>query len=217
MEIQDPLPQFLNGLLDFLKFPAYSCIEHMFMLQTLAYRCLGGNAVDKRSLKRLFNYHYYANRQLWSSVMALSEQQFTQAQGDGSPSIRAQIVHMVANENLWVNFLWHGEVEFLQEFHLPTRSSIREEWEALEEEMHDFIDELSPAELNRQVGPTFLDMGGSLRVGEILLQIVSHAAESRVQICLHLRRLGSPPPAQNFTDFLDEQEQSIPTRHWMNL
>lgn len=173
--------------------------------------------MDKRSLKRLFNYHYYANRQLWSSVMMLSDQQFTQAQSDGSPSIRTQIVHMVANENLWVNFLWHGEVEFLQEFHLPTRASIREEWDALEEEILDFIDELSPAELNRQVEPTFLDMGGFPRVWEILLQIVSHAAESRTQICLHLHRLGSLPLAQKFTDFLDEQEHSIPTRHWMNL
>ena len=166
--------------------------------------------MDKQSLIRLFNYHYWANRPLWRSVMALSEKQFTQALSDGSPSIRTQIVRMVANENLWVNYLWHGEVEFLQESHIPTQASIRAEWDALEEEMRDFIDELSPAELESWVEPAFLNTGVSLRVWEILLQIINHATESRAQIRLHLDRLGSPAPAQDFIDFLIEQQHPIP-------
>ena len=166
--------------------------------------------MDKLSLKNLFDFHYWANRRLWRSVMALSDEQFTQVLSDGSPSVRAQLVHMVANENLWVNYLWHGEVEFLRESQLPTRASIRAEWDALEEEMRDFIDELSLAELESQVEPAFLNTGASLRVSEILLQIINHAAESRAQICLHLHRLGSPAPAQDFVGFLVAQRHSIP-------
>ena len=158
--------------------------------------------MDKQSLTRLINYHYWANHRLWPSVMALSEKQFTQALSDGSPSIRAQIVHMVANENLWVNYLWHDEVEFLQESHIPTRASIREEWDALEEEMRDFIDELSPAGLESRVEPTFLNTGGSLTVWEILLQIINDATASRAQLGLHLHRLGCPARAHDFIDDL---------------
>jgi uncharacterized damage-inducible protein DinB len=160
---------------------------------------------DKASLTRLFNYHYQANRRLWCAVMALSEEQFSQAPGDGNPSVHTQIVRMVANENLWVNYLWHGEVEFLQKSQLPTRASIRVEWDALEEEICDFIDELGPAELERQVELTFLNADTSLKVWEILLQIVNYAVECRVQLRLHLYRLGTSIVERDVFDFVCEQ------------
>lgn len=144
------------------------------------------HAVTKQSLTRLFNYHYAANRRLWRSVMALSDRQFTHTPGDGTASIQTQIVRMVANENLWINYLWHDEVEFLQVSHLPTRSSIRLEWDALEEEIHDFIDEISPAGLERQVDPPFLRTTGSLKVGDILLHLLTDAVERRARLRLHL-------------------------------
>jgi uncharacterized damage-inducible protein DinB len=162
-------------------------------------------AVDKEILIKLFNDHYRANHRLWRAVMALSHEQFSQAPGDGSPSVQTQVVRMVANENLWVNYLWHGEVEFLQESQIPTRASIRVEWDALEEEMRDFIDELSPAELERQVRPTFLNTDASLKVGEILLQIVNSAVECRAQLRLHLHRLGTPMLEHDFFDSVFEQ------------
>ncbi len=166
--------------------------------------------MDKQSLTRLFHYHYWANRQLWRAVMALSEGQFTQPLGNGSPSIRAQIVRMVATENLWVNYLWHGEVEFLQVSHLPTRAAIRAEWDALQEEMLDFIDELSPPELERQVDPPFLNAGVSLTVCQSLLQIIHQAAGGRIQLRFHLGRLGAPALPQDYLDFLAEQRPVVP-------
>jgi uncharacterized damage-inducible protein DinB len=153
--------------------------------------------VDKDSLTRLFSHHYRANHRLWPAVMALSDEQFTQASSNGDPSVQTQIVRMVANENLWVNYLWHGEVEFLQVSHIPTRSSIRLEWDALEEEICDFIDELSPAELERRVNPPFLNSGASLKVKEILLQIIYDAVESRARLRVPLRRMEIPTLTEN--------------------
>jgi uncharacterized damage-inducible protein DinB len=161
--------------------------------------------MDKESLTGLFHYHYRANRRLWRAVMALSDEQFTQVQSDGSPSVRTQLVRMVANENLWVNYLWHGEVEFLQESQIPTRASIRAEWDALEEEICDFIDELSPAESKRQVNPPFLNTDTSPKVWEILLQIIRHAVECRAQLRLYLYRLGIPTVEHDFFDSVFEQ------------
>jgi uncharacterized damage-inducible protein DinB len=170
----------------------------MVMLDTTAFQ-FGSpdqvSVVEKESFARLFDHHYRANRRLWRAVMALSDEQFSQAPGDGHPSIQTQIVRIVANENLWVNYLWHGEVEFLQVSQIPTRASIRVEWDALEEEICDFIDELSPAELERRIEPAFLNAGTSLRIGEILLQIINDAVESRAQ--LHLHRLGIPMFSEN--------------------
>jgi uncharacterized damage-inducible protein DinB len=171
--------------------------------------------VDKESLTRLFDYHYWANRRLWRSVMALSDRQFTQPLNDGSPSIQAQLVRMVANENLWLNYLWHGEVEILQEVQIPTRTSLRVECDALEEEMYDFIDELSPADLECQIEPPFLNADISLKIWEILLQVINYAVECRAQLRLHLYRLGFPAPTQDFIDYLAEQvENDMPRETW---
>ena len=164
--------------------------------------------MDKASLTRLFKSHYWANRRLWRTVMALSEQQFIHIPDDATPSVQTQVVRMVANENLWVNYLWHDEVEFLQEAQFPTRASIQVEWYALEEEMHDFIDELSPAELEREVRPPFLARHAPLKVSEILLHIIRYAAESRAQLRAHLQRLGSPVPLPESVNFAPEQVQS---------
>ena len=158
--------------------------------------------MDKQPLVKLFNDHDRANHQLWRGVMVLSDKQFTQALSAGSPSIRAQVVRMVANENLWVNYLWHGEVEFLQEAQFPTRASIREEWDALEEERRDFLDELSPAAFDSRVELAFLNTGGSRQVWEILLQIIHDAAASRAQVHRDLHRVGCPAPTQDFIDHL---------------
>lgn len=158
--------------------------------------------MDKQSLTRLFQYHYWANHRLWRPVMTLSDEQFTHAPRDGGRSVRSQIVRMVANENLWVNYLWHGGVEFLQESHLPTRASIRAEWDALEEEICDFIDELGPGDLERRVAPPFIAPGVSLTVADILLHVIHFAVECRAELGPHLRRLDSPPPPQDYFGFL---------------
>ncbi|HML20305.1 MAG TPA: DinB family protein [Aggregatilinea sp.] len=161
--------------------------------------------MDKESLLKLFNDHYQANDQLWRAVTALSDAQFAQPQNDGGPSLHTQIVRMVVNENLWVNYLWHGEVEFLQNSQLPTRAAIREEWDALEEEIHDFITELSPTELENRVEPVFLDLGASFELRDILLSVIQTAATSRAQIYLHLSRLGFPALIQDPFSFPVEQ------------
>jgi uncharacterized damage-inducible protein DinB len=173
--------------------------------------------MNKESLTRQFDYHYWAARRLWRSVMILSDEQFTRIPSAGRPSIHTQIVRLVANENLWVDYLWHGEVEFLREAHLPTRASIRVEWDALEEEIRDFIDELSPDELECQVEPPFLSPAISFKVGETLLQIVNDAIECRAQLCLHLHHLNIPTLTQGFSDFLAEQGQRTMARETLAL
>ncbi|HLS82023.1 MAG TPA: DinB family protein [Steroidobacter sp.] len=160
--------------------------------------------MDKDTLTSLFQYHYWANRQLWRSLAALSDAQFAASSANGGPSIQAQAVGMVAHENLWVNYLWHGEVEFLEAAQFPTRASIRQEWDALEEEVLDFISELSPAELSRRVEPPFLGRSTSLQVWETLVYVVHHAVEQRAQVCQHLRQIGTRPLAHDFLAFAAE-------------
>ncbi len=158
--------------------------------------------MDKQLFTTLFDYHYWANRQVWSGVMTLTDEQFTRDLDNFIGSIRAQLVHTMAEENLWVNYLWHGEVEFLKEAQFPTRAAIRTEWEALEAEMRDFIDELMPAELTQEVTPGFLACSTGLKVWEILWHIINHATERRVLVSAGLRHLGISIAPHEFFDYL---------------
>ncbi len=165
--------------------------------------------MERESLIKLFDYHYWANRQLWHSAIALTDWQFTRTLDDGSPSVQAQIINMVAYENLWVNYLWHGEIEFLHEAQLPTRASIRQEWDALEEEIRDFLDEQGPSELQRPFEPPFLPNPAPLKMWEVLIQIVHHAVGCRAQLCPQLARLGALPPGCDYFDYLAQQATPV--------
>lgn len=156
--------------------------------------------LDKQLFTTLFDCHYWANRQVWSCVIALTDEQFTRDLGNFIGSIRAQLVHMMAEENLWVNYLWHDEVEFLKEAQFPTRAAIRTEWDALEAEMRDFIDGLTPAELTQEVTPGFLAPSTGLKVWEILWHIIKHATERRAQVIAGLRHLGLSTAPHDFLD-----------------
>jgi uncharacterized damage-inducible protein DinB len=142
-------------------------------------------------LKHLFDEMYQANHQMWECVQELREDQLTIDLGDRNGSIRFQLVQMICNENLWVNFLWHGEVEYLQEVNFPTLAQIRLEWDALEVELRDYLATLSPADLACTVELDSLNLPPH-NLSDILLRVVTQATKYRTQILLGIHQLGSP-------------------------
>jgi uncharacterized damage-inducible protein DinB len=156
--------------------------------------------MEKQALRDLFDIHYRENRRVWSRVTTLSDEQFTRELDSVTGSIRAQLVHMVAEENLWVNYLWHDGIEFLQEADFPSRPAIRYEWDELEEEILDFVDDLTPTELEREVAPDFLN-GTSVKIREVLLQLIDQASERRAQILAGLQRIDAPHPRQKASGY----------------
>ena len=94
----------------------------------------------KSLLSTHLNYHYWAHARVWECVELLPEAEYRRMDTGGS--VHHQLVTMMATENLWINYLWHGEVEYLTPDHFRTRQCIRAEWTALEEELRDFVDVL---------------------------------------------------------------------------
>lgn len=155
-------------------------------------------------LTQLFDYMYWANCQMWQCVISLDEEQLTTDLDYSIGSIRAQLVHMMAIDNLWINFLWHGEVEFLPEHNFLTLSQIRAEWDALEEEARDYISTLTSDDLEQWVTPTFQNLP-PLKLGDILMQLINHSTDHRAQILAGIHRVGGHTIAQDYTRYLSQQ------------
>jgi len=163
----------------------------------------GDNFMDIQGLRRLFDYMYWANCQMWECAIALDDQQLSTDLDYSVGSIHAHLVHMVSMDNLWVNFLWHDEVEFLTERHMPTLAKIREEWDALEDEMRDYLSTLTDQDLEQSITPPFLNLP-ILKLGDALLQIVNHATDHRAQILAGIHCLGGRTVAEDYERFLGQ-------------
>lgn len=157
-----------------------------------------------QDLTRLFDYMYWANCQMWECATALDDRQLSADLGYSIGSIRAQLVHMVSMDNLWINYLWHNDVEFLTDNHLPTLTKIREEWDALEDEMRDYLSTLTDADLEQSITPPFFNIP-KLTLGDALLQIVNHATDHRAQVLAGIHHLGGRTVAQDYVRYLGQQ------------
>ena len=160
-----------------------------------------------QDLTRLFDYMYWANCQMWNCVTALDEHQLNTPLEYSIGSVRAQLTHMVSIENLWINYLWHEEVEFLPADYFRDLPQIREEWDALEEEIRDYLSTLTDDDLQQEIEPDFFDLP-PLKLGDILLQLINHATDHRAQILAGIHRLGGDTVAQDYLRYLAQNNIS---------
>jgi len=150
---------------------------------------------------RLFDYMYWANKQMWQCVLTLDEAQQKINLDYSIGSVHDQLVHLVSVENLWVNYLWHGEVEFIDGRMLNTLSQIRKEWDALEQEMRDYLSTLTDDDLNQVITVKFATPS-TVKLKDILLQILNHATDHRAQILAGINRLGGKTVEQDYFRYL---------------
>lgn len=145
-------------------------------------------AIQIHELRHRFDEMYRANHQMWACILELRKDQLTVDLGYPIGSIHAQLIQMIRNENLWINFLWHGEVEYLQEVNFPTLARVRLEWDALEAEIRDYLSTLTPTDVEHQVELERLNLP-PLTLSDILLRIVNQTTKSRTQILLCIHQL----------------------------
>lgn len=150
----------------------------------------------KSFLTTQLNYHYWAHARVWGCIETLTDNDFRRQDANGS--VYEQLVRMMAAENLWINFLWHGEVEFLTAEQFPTLAAIREEWSALEEETRDYVDMLREDELQQEVTPPFWEKRVRLTVGEALLHLFNSATDNRARLLTCLSIAGAQTTTQDF-------------------
>jgi uncharacterized damage-inducible protein DinB len=161
--------------------------------------------MNKAYFIELFDYNYWAHRQVWNCIMQLTDEQFKHDLDYSIGSIWIQCVHTMAVEYWWFHYLREGKLEFLDEEDFPTRESIRAQWDELEKYICVYLNALIPEELERNVRPSFWDADmPRIKVWEAIMQVANHSTDHRAQTLAGLHRLDAPTVGQDVLDYLFE-------------
>lgn len=156
----------------------------------------------------IYAYNFWADRQVWACLEALSEEQFNQA-SEGQDSLHDAAVHTMGVEHWWLVFIATGRLWFLEESEYPTRASIRSMWDRIEENVMKFLSTITDQDLQCEVRPEFWAEGRKpIPVWQALFQVANHSTDHRAQILAHVRELGGKTIEQDYLGYLVEKKQS---------
>lgn len=164
--------------------------------------------MDPTYFQDLYDYTFWADRQVWGCVMQLSEEQFTRDLGYSLGTLRDQCIHLMAVESWWPRFLHSGTLVFLDPDSYPTRESIRAEWDKVEQFVSSYITTLTTEELQRDVKPDFWEDKQPIKVWQALIQVANHSTDHRAQILAGIGQLGGATVEHGYLSYLFEKQKS---------
>src|SRR6266478_4899281 len=101
----------------------------------------------------LYSYHRWANHRLLPSVAGLGDEVASRDVGKqfSHPTIARMFGHIYGADRLWLSRWKGGSPGPLGGSELPTLAAVRVLWAPFESEQKDFLESLTPAELERVV------------------------------------------------------------------
>lgn len=148
-----------------------------------------------KSLQRMYDYNYWANKRLLTAVSHLTTEQFIRLVAGGHGSVRNTLVHVLSAEWGWLDRCGgHGRGPALKPEDYPDLDSVVTTWAKVERWMRDFLSALTDADVDRIV--EYSNAHGETRsmiLGELLQHAANHGAHHRGQVALLLRVLGQAP------------------------
>jgi len=161
-------------------------------------------------LERLYDYGYWANRQLFAVVARLTPEQYTRSVAGSHGSIRNTLVHVLSAEWGWLDRCGGAKRgERLKPDDYPTLESLLRTWADVERYIRDFLSGLEDDDLTREVefsigsGPKH-----SIPLGDLMQHAALHAVHHRGQVALLLRMLGHAPGDFDVVIYDEERHRS---------
>lgn len=167
--------------------------------------------MDAVSLRRMFDYHYWATHLVWDCVMTLTEEQFAQDVGYSHGSIKRLMIHTLGTEIFWFTNVTSAEpfrppASFDPDSPQVTREFIRAMWDDSEAKIRAYLDTVTDEELNRVMHYEFPWCGPqSHPVWEALMYIVTHAIDHRATILQDIHNFGGETVMQDYLRYVWEQ------------
>jgi uncharacterized damage-inducible protein DinB len=145
----------------------------------------------------LYDYHWWANRQLWDVASALGDGVRRELGAHFSfPTLKGMFAHLYAADWIWLE-RWLGRPtgKLPGEADFPTWAGLRERWDALEKEQRRFVEALRPEDVDRLVVYRNTE-GTEFRVvlWRLLQHVPNHATHHRSEIATMLTMLSGSPP-----------------------
>jgi uncharacterized damage-inducible protein DinB len=155
-------------------------------------------------IQSLFDFTYWADRQILEAAAALSDEDFTRPVAITYRNLRGTLVHTLDVELSWRRRL-RGEPKEAWDVSLdvddyPTAASLAEHWSRDEVEVRGWLGSLSDDDL-----VAIQDLGNADRfpLWYYLVHIVTHSEQQRRDAQIILESLGHPPPDLEFLYYAD--------------
>ncbi len=147
-------------------------------------------------IRLVFDYSYSATHRVLAAAGRLDADAFsTPPSIDGSPSLRAVLVHMLDAEQSWRRTLKRGAhvpEPDLDPAAYPTAAALADAWRGDEQEMRDWLATLDDDTLDAPI------LGG-LPLWQYLLHVCNHGTQHRSEAAMILTHLGASPGDLDFT------------------
>ncbi len=159
--------------------------------------------ITKDAIASLFEYHYARNREIWASMMTLSEAQFMQDVPYSHGSLQQQWIHMIDDDAKWLAFLMGANMARLATFDYPTRESVKLAYDKIEASALDFVAQVDETILKLVYQWHVPHMAEIQYVAgwEVLLHMVNHGTDHRAQILRILHDFGAPSSDQDLLGY----------------
>jgi len=150
------------------------------------------------AFRHFFNYHSSENRNIWDKYISpLSHEEFARNVGYSHGSVRNQVVHLMSVDDTWFSGLRGVEIpDALDPASFVDRTSIRVQWNAIEQRMRDYLAGLRDDMLFEK--PFAEGEDKDLIVWQVLLQVGTHGTDHRAQLLRLLNDLGVKTVSQDY-------------------
>ena len=166
--------------------------------------------MNKADVVSLIDWMYWVNHRLLDAADGLNDAKFRAPTKVTTRSLRDTFVHELDVEWSWRENLrgkqvdeW-GPDEELKPDDFPDVASLRERWASDEQEMRDWLESLTDAEVSRPVRSAFTNDRRPL--WQFLMHIVSHAAQQQADAATLLTLAGRSPGDIGYLEYLYDRE-----------
>lgn len=164
-----------------------------------------GVTLTASQVQVLYAYDRWANGRLLDAAAALTHEAFVRDLGASYSSVWETLRHI-----LWSEWIWLGRWTLPRSTgptpaQCPDLASLRARWLDFERVQQEFLQRLTPADLERPV--SYENPPGTrwtYTLGQMLQHVVNHSTYHRGQVAAMLRQLGSVPPPTDYLVFFDE-------------
>ncbi len=155
------------------------------------------------AIRYLYGYHFSENRLMWDRyILPLSYEPFIQDPGYSHGSARKQVLHMIEADDLWFRELQNAAPpEPFPAADLDDRPAIRAHWDAVEQNMHAYLEGLTGDMLSdRPIREPEDDR--VLITWQVLLHVVNHGTDHRAQLLRLFNDMGVKTVSQDLIFYI---------------
>lgn len=154
--------------------------------------------MDADAFRSLYEYHFAENRRLWARAASLTDEQYTRPSGYSRGSVRDQLHHIAAADDVWFSQLrGRAPTTPSDSAAFADRAALRAHWDDLERRQRDYLDGLRDEQLATRPFPDHPE-DRLLTLWQVLLHVVNHGTDHRAQALRLLNDLGVETTSQDY-------------------